>query len=60
MWAISASEHSQQLVAVLQGHRGMAKGVAWDPIDRYIASQGDDRAVVVWSTREWEQAPRSR
>ena len=56
VWAISATDHSQQLLAVLQGHRGMAKGVAWDPIDRYIASQGDDRAVVVWSTRDWDQA----
>ena len=28
----------------------MAKGVAWDPIGRYVVSQGDDRAVVV---EEW-------
>ena len=44
------SQHVPQAVqqAVLEGHRGMAKGVAWDPIGRYVASQGDDRAVAVW------------
>jgi len=44
---------SQPLVAVLRGHRAWAKGVAWDPIGRYIASQGDDRSVLLWSTSDW-------
>ena len=47
---------AQQQVAVLQGHHGMAKGVGWDPVGRYIASQGDDRAVLVWESREWSLA----
>ena len=44
------------VLQVLEGHHGMAKGVAWDPIGRYIASQGDDRAVLVWESREWSLA----
>ena len=36
----------------------MVKGVAWDPIGRYIASQGDDRAAIIWDAREWRPAAR--
>ena len=36
----------------------MAKGVAWDPIGRYIASQGDDRAAILWDAREWRETAR--
>lgn len=53
-----AGAASQPLVAVLQGHQAWAKGLAWDPIGRYIASQGDDRAVLLWSTRDWTQVKR--
>jgi hypothetical protein len=37
-------------IAILKqaGHQGFVKGVAWDPISRYLASAGDDRAVIVW------------
>ena len=46
------------LLKVLVGHEGMAKGVAWDPIGRYIASQGDDRRSILWDTRELREATR--
>jgi len=40
--------------AVLQGHTGMVKGVTWDPIGKYLASQSDDRTVRVWRTYNWK------
>ena len=49
------ADAAQQLVAVLQGHRGFVKGVSWDPIGRYLASQGDDHAVVLWEQRDWTE-----
>jgi protein HIRA/HIR1 len=29
------------------------KGVAWDPIGRYIASKSDDKTVRIWRTTDW-------
>ena len=40
--------------AVLQGHSGMVKGVTWDPIGKYLASQSDDRTVRIWRTYDWK------
>lgn len=42
-------------VATLTGHRSYVKGVAWDPIGTYLASQGDDKSAIVWSTSTWEE-----
>lgn len=39
------------------GHEGMVKGVAWDPMGTYLASQGDD-AVVVWRREDWSTTAR--
>lgn len=39
--------------AWLRGHTGMVKGVAWDPVGKYIASQSDDRTVRIWRTADW-------
>ncbi|KAL1500118.1 hypothetical protein AB1Y20_012791 [Prymnesium parvum] len=43
---------------VLQGHCSWVKGVAWDPIGRYVASHGDDKSVAVWKVRDWSEAAR--
>ncbi|CAL8070438.1 unnamed protein product [Calicophoron daubneyi] len=43
------------LLATLKGHQGFVKGVAWDPIGRYLASQSDEVAVIVWRTADWQQ-----
>jgi len=32
----------------------MVKGVAWDPIGKYLASQSDDRTVRIWRTYNWK------
>ncbi|GBG27463.1 Protein HIRA [Hondaea fermentalgiana] len=41
-------------VAVLKGHEGWAMGVAWDPVGRYIASVGNDKAVIIWRCGDWK------
>ena len=34
-------------VQALEGHTSFVKGVAWDPIGKYLASQSDDKTVKV-------------
>lgn len=41
------------MVAMLKGHTGLVKGVAWDPVGKYLASQSDDRSVKIWKTSDW-------
>ncbi|KXZ49330.1 hypothetical protein GPECTOR_22g924 [Gonium pectorale] len=38
---------SGHCIRTLDGHEGHVKGVAWDPFDFFLASQGD-REVIVW------------
>jgi len=40
-------------VAVLRGHSSHTKGVAWDPVGTYLASQSDDRTIIVWRCSDW-------
>ncbi|TYI80466.1 hypothetical protein E1A91_D05G089100v1 [Gossypium mustelinum] len=42
--------------AVLRGHSSLVKGVAWDPIGSFIASQSDDKTVIIWRTSDWSLA----
>ncbi|KAG5452202.1 Protein hira [Clonorchis sinensis] len=41
------------MLATLHGNQGFIKGVAWDPIGRYLVSQGDEISVKVWRTADW-------
>ncbi|XP_050209720.1 protein HIRA isoform X2 [Mercurialis annua] len=45
--------------AVLRGHSSLVKGVAWDPIGSFIASQSDDKTVIIWRTNDWSLAHRT-
>ena len=38
---------------IIKQHSGMVKGVCWDPIGKYLASQSDDRSLRVWRTEDW-------
>ncbi|XP_024637866.1 protein HIRA isoform X2 [Medicago truncatula] len=44
---------------VLRGHSSLVKGVAWDPIGSFIASQSDDKTVIIWKTSDWSLAHRT-
>ena len=42
-------------MTVLKGHSGLVKGVTWDPVGKYLASQSDDKTLRVWRTSDWQQ-----
>ncbi|RUS24136.1 TUP1-like enhancer of split-domain-containing protein [Jimgerdemannia flammicorona] len=37
----------------LDQHQGFVKGVAWDPVGKFLASQSDDKTVKIWRTSDW-------
>lgn len=41
------------IIAILKGHTGLVKGVTWDPVGKFMASQSDDRTVKIWKTSDW-------
>ncbi|XP_057955872.1 protein HIRA isoform X2 [Malania oleifera] len=45
--------------AVLRGHSSLVKGVTWDPIGSFIASQSDDKTVIIWRTNDWSLVHRT-
>lgn len=45
--------NSFQSVTTLKGHSGLVKGVVWDPVGAFLASQSDDRTIRVWRTKDW-------
>lgn len=45
---------SESLVR-LKGHTGLVKGVVFDPVGKYLASQSDDRSLRVWRLSDWKQ-----
>ncbi|XP_065866006.1 protein HIRA isoform X3 [Euphorbia lathyris] len=50
---------SGMCTAVLRGHSSLVKGVTWDPIGSFIASQSDDKTVIIWRTSDWSLAHRT-
>lgn len=45
---------SSEMVTCLRGHTGLVKGLTWDPVGKYIASQADDHSLKVWRTVDWQ------
>jgi len=39
--------------AHLKAHNGPVKGAVWDPVGRFLASQGDDKRVLIWAVDTW-------
>ena len=46
------------LVTVIQDHDSFVKGVVWDPVGKYMASQSDDKSVIVRTVDGWEPVKR--
>eukprot|EP01116_Phalansterium_solitarium_P020694 TRINITY_DN6171_c0_g1_i2.p1 TRINITY_DN6171_c0_g1~~TRINITY_DN6171_c0_g1_i2.p1 ORF type:complete len:899 (+),score=310.92 TRINITY_DN6171_c0_g1_i2:188-2698(+) len=40
-------------ITELTGHKGLVKGVSWDPLGKFLASASDDRTVRVVRTADW-------
>ena len=47
------SSNKFEKVNVLKGHTNFVKGVTWDPVGSYLASQSTDNTVRVWNTVDW-------
>ncbi len=43
------------MVATLRGHTGLVKGVVFDPVGKFLASQSDDKSLRVWRTSDWKE-----
>ena len=41
-------------VSVLHGHENWVRGLSWDPVGKYLASSGDDNALILWRTSDWK------
>ena len=39
----------------INAHEGFVKGVAWDPVGVFFASQSDDKTLKIWRTLDWSQ-----
>ena len=38
----------------MKGHSGLVKGVTWDPVGKFLASQSDDKSMKIWRTADWQ------
>lgn len=44
---------TQRIYKTMEKHTAHVKGVAWDPLGRYLASVGDDKTLVMWKTSDY-------
>jgi WD40 repeat protein len=44
----------EERIRRIDQHHGFVKGVCWDPVGEFLATQSDDRSVKIWRTTDWE------
>ncbi|EDV20126.1 uncharacterized protein TRIADDRAFT_32472 [Trichoplax adhaerens] len=44
-----------EIISTITDHQGSVKGLTWDPIGKYLASQSIDKSLRVWRTIDWKQ-----
>jgi protein HIRA/HIR1 len=42
-------------IKTLEGHNSLVKGLSFDPIGKYLISQGADQKVIVWNVKNWDK-----
>lgn len=50
---MSETEYTVERLRKLDQHQGFVKGVCWDPVGEFMATQSDDRTVKIWKTTDW-------
>ncbi|RXW22218.1 hypothetical protein EST38_g3631 [Candolleomyces aberdarensis] len=45
--------YTLECVRKLEQHQGFVKGVCWDPVGEFLATQSDDKTVKIWRTTDW-------
>jgi len=45
--------NSLEMLRKLDQHQGFVKGVCWDPVGQFFATQSDDKSVKIWRTTDW-------
>ncbi|WVR07812.1 hypothetical protein IAU60_004855 [Kwoniella sp. DSM 27419] len=45
--------HTFERLRKLDLHQGFVKGVCWDPVGNFLATQSDDKTVKVWNSEDW-------
>ena len=44
----------KERICKIDQHHGFVKGVCWDPVGEFLATQSDDRSVKIWRTTDWQ------
>lgn len=50
---LAVSQLTLERIMKIDGHQGFVKGVTWDPVGQFLATQSDDKTVKIWSTEDW-------
>ncbi|KAG6333141.1 hypothetical protein ID866_5947 [Astraeus odoratus] len=46
--------YTLERIRKLDQHNGFVKGICFDPVGEFMATQSDDKTVKIWRTTDWE------
>ena len=49
------AEQFPEILKTITKHQGLVKGVAFDPIGKYLATQSDDKSLRIWRISDWKE-----